>query len=286
MSKVFLAAGHSSTVAGACAQGANEAQEVINFVNQAAAILSTQDTKGREIVVVPHNLDLVQSINWINANSKDPGHDLCIEVHMNAGGGHGVEVWFYSGVQVSADFANELLVPLVEYTGLPTRGIKGDATNRYGRLGFIRDTAPLAALIELGFIDTSDLQVVREKGGLALAAAVLKACGGAYKAPEAPKPIPVTPVETPKEEPKLPEPVKEEPPVVVEEKGNNMSPKFTLNKEDLLKIGKGALIALVGALGAYLLTLVGALDLGVYTPFVAAGLSIVANAMVKFAQGK
>lgn len=211
MKKVFLCAGHSTSVAGACAQGANEAIEVINIVNAAAAILSTQDTKGREIVVVPHNLDLIPSINWINANSTDPAHDLCIEVHMNSGGGHGIECWFYSGVQSSADFANELLVPLVKYTGLPTRGIKGDATNRYGRLGFIRDTAPMASLIEMGFIDTSDLFVVREKGGLALAAAVLVACGGSYVAPVAPKPVPVTPVETPNEKPAKPVIAPEEP---------------------------------------------------------------------------
>ncbi len=64
------------------------------------------------------------------------------------------------------------------------------------------------------------------------------------------------------------------------------SKKFSLNKADLLKIAKGAGIALLGALGTYLLTLVGVVDLGVYTPFVAGALSVVANAMIKFASGK
>jgi hypothetical protein len=64
------------------------------------------------------------------------------------------------------------------------------------------------------------------------------------------------------------------------------SKKFQLNKEDLLKIGKGALIALSGALGAYVLSVLNVIDAGVYTPLVVAGLSIVANALVKFSTGK
>lgn len=71
-----------------------------------------------------------------------------------------------------------------------------------------------------------------------------------------------------------------------EKKEKEMSQKFTLNKQDLLKVGKGALIALAGALGAYLLTLVGAVDAGVYTPFVAGAISVIANLLIKFASGK
>lgn len=65
-----------------------------------------------------------------------------------------------------------------------------------------------------------------------------------------------------------------------------MSPKFSLNKQDLIKVGKGALLALAGALGAYLLTLNGAVDAGVYTPFVAGALSVLANLLVKFSKGE
>lgn len=71
-----------------------------------------------------------------------------------------------------------------------------------------------------------------------------------------------------------------------EKKGDIVSPKFSLNKNDLLKIGKGALIALAGALGTYLLTLTNVVDAGIYTPLLVAGLSIVANTLVKFASGK
>jgi len=207
MSTVFLAGGHGGTDPGAVGNGTNERDLTIQLINSCVQLLTTQDMKGRNVVVVPHNMNLIDEINWINANSKDPDHDICIEVHLNAGGGKGVEVWYYSGIAVSEAFARELLGPLVQYTGLMNRGVKGDATNRWGRLGFIRDTAPLAALIELGFIDNAgDVAVVKEKGALALAAAVLNASGSAYVAPLPPvPPVPVTPVETPKEPPKVPE---------------------------------------------------------------------------------
>jgi N-acetylmuramoyl-L-alanine amidase len=207
MATLFLAGGHGGTDPGAVGNGTNERDLTIELINKAVAILSSQNLKGNNVVVVPHNLNLIDEINWINANSKNPGNDLCIEVHLNAGGGQGIETWFYSGIQVSADFANEIQIPLVSFTGLANRGIKGDATNRWGRLGFIRDTAPLAALIELGFIDNAnDVAVVKDKGALALAAAILNTWGSAYVAPLPPVvPPAVTPVETPKEPPKVPE---------------------------------------------------------------------------------
>ena len=64
------------------------------------------------------------------------------------------------------------------------------------------------------------------------------------------------------------------------------SKQFSLNKEDLLKIGKGALIALSGALLTYLLQVLPNVDFGVYTPMVVSVASILINAGLKFIQGK
>lgn len=64
------------------------------------------------------------------------------------------------------------------------------------------------------------------------------------------------------------------------------SERFTLNKEDLQKIVKGAVIALSGALLTYLLQVLPNVDFGVYTPTVVAVASILINAGLKFIQGK
>ena len=50
---------------------------------------------------------------------------------------------------------NEGIKFLKEYTnvtGLTSRHVNPDTSDRLGRLGFVRDTKPLALLIELGFI--------------------------------------------------------------------------------------------------------------------------------------
>jgi len=64
------------------------------------------------------------------------------------------------------------------------------------------------------------------------------------------------------------------------------SPRFTLNREDYKKIGKGALIAILGALLTYGSEVVGSVDFGEYMPFVVAAWSVIVNAGWKYIQNK
>lgn len=61
-----------------------------------------------------------------------------------------------------------------------------------------------------------------------------------------------------------------------------MSEKYSLNKQDLKKIGTGALVAIAGALLVYLTDLVPTIDWGVYTPIVTAVFAILANLVRKW----
>lgn len=63
-----------------------------------------------------------------------------------------------------------------------------------------------------------------------------------------------------------------------------VSPKFRLIKEDMLKVGKGALIATSGALLTYALQVIPTVDFGQYTPIVVALASILINAGLKYFQ--
>lgn len=60
------------------------------------------------------------------------------------------------------------------------------------------------------------------------------------------------------------------------------SPKFSLVKDDLKRVGRGALYAAGGAVCTYLLSVVPSVDLGVYTPAVVSLFSILLNLGVKF----
>jgi hypothetical protein len=64
------------------------------------------------------------------------------------------------------------------------------------------------------------------------------------------------------------------------------SKKYNLSKEDLTKIGKGALIAGTGALLTFALEAVPNIDFGSNTAIVVAGISIVINFLLKMLKGK
>jgi hypothetical protein len=73
-----------------------------------------------------------------------------------------------------------------------------------------------------------------------------------------------------------------------------MSQKYALTKTDLMKIGKGALIAIGGAFLTYLSAVIGDINFTVnyqdnalnLTPFVSATISILINASWKFLEGQ
>lgn len=66
---------------------------------------------------------------------------------------------------------------------------------------------------------------------------------------------------------------------------NMVNKKYTLNKQDFQKIGKGALIAVGGALATYLVQMIGQVDFGEYTPVIVAVGSILINAITKYLSG-
>lgn len=61
-----------------------------------------------------------------------------------------------------------------------------------------------------------------------------------------------------------------------------MSEKLKISKEDLLKVGKGALIAGSGAILTYLTSAITTIDFGSYTPMIVAGFSILVNFLRKY----
>lgn len=61
---------------------------------------------------------------------------------------------------------------------------------------------------------------------------------------------------------------------------------YTLNSVDLKKIGKGALVAMAGALLTYAVQVVGQINFGVNTPLVVAVFGIIVNALSKVLDGQ
>lgn len=151
---VALSAGHFTNDPGATSGGLVERDLTIEITNKAVDILRKH---GVGVLDVPDDIDLKPTIDWINARADTNKIELCIEIHINAGGGNGTEAWAYSNNGVvdpkSAKLGEFIIDAISVEAKLKKRGVKGEHLNQHGRLGFVHDTIPLAALIECAFID-------------------------------------------------------------------------------------------------------------------------------------
>lgn len=171
MKRIGISAGHGAGDSGAVYKNLSEAVLTQRIAKRAATILRAH---GVGVVEVPDNLDLINTIRWLNSQ---PVNDLVIEVHINSGGGTGLEVWDYAGTGNASDrAAKHVLDAMVAETRLRSRGTKDELTNRHGRLGFVHDTRDVAILAECGFID-GDYNFLNSDAGIeALARGVARGC--------------------------------------------------------------------------------------------------------------
>lgn len=147
---VILVAGHAlGGDPGAVYQNFKEAEEVAKIVDKAAAILAPHPTVA--VDVVPHNLDMVDSVTWINKRYKWDGSDTIVaDIHLNShtSPARGVETWvgdrsYPEGARLGQTIQNAM----VESTGLINRGVKETAWY------VIRECNPLGVLVECRFIN-------------------------------------------------------------------------------------------------------------------------------------
>lgn len=144
------------------------------------------------------NLTLEQRIS----KCQDDTYDFIAEIHLNAGGGTGVECYYKNGNEKGRKYADAICDNIAAALGIPQRKnwtdedggdkVKLDE-NGNDYFGIIRRTKPTAVLIETVFIDTkSDLDKVKtasgqKKCGEAIAKAVASVRGLKKKATTAKK---------------------------------------------------------------------------------------------------
>lgn len=187
--KVFIGVGHGGSDPGAVANGLKEKD-----LNLAIA-LSCQEELARHGVLTKisrtkdESEDLTDRIK--ECNDFEP--DLALDIHNNAGGGDGAEVYhsIYGGT--GKVLALNILDEAVKI-GQNSRGAK-TKKNSSGSdyFGFIRQTKAPAVIVECAFVDNkTDIQIIDTAAeqiamGVAIAKGILKTLGIAYKEQEAPK---------------------------------------------------------------------------------------------------
>ena len=185
MAKVFIGVGHGGADPGARGNGFEEAD-----LNLAIALACNEELIRHGVNVLmsrtkDENDTLPDEIK--ECNTYNP--DLAIDIHNNAGGGDGVEAYYYSGGGKSKTLAENVISEIVKI-GQNSRGAKtrkgSDGRDYYG---FIRETIPPAVIVECAFVDNAnDIKIIDTAGeqktmGIAIAKGILKTLGIAYKEP-------------------------------------------------------------------------------------------------------
>lgn len=144
--------------------------------------------------------NLAERIKYVNSK----GYDLNMELHLNAGGGTGPEVYYKHNSKQGKALATAISKSIATNLGLKNRGAKTKLISGQDYFGCVREIKCMSFLVETVFIDTKgDRDKViyasgQEQCAKAIATAVAKYYGLGRK--ETPKPVP-TPAPSPKPTP-------------------------------------------------------------------------------------
>ena len=151
MAKVFLGVGHGGSDPGAQGGGLDEADINLGIAVACQAELVRHGVQVRMSRIKDEDDPLTEEIQECNA--YDP--DLAVDIHTNAGGGTGFEVYHTLGGGTGKILAQNIEAE-VKSIGQTSRGCKTRA-NSSGKdyYGFIRQTKCPAVICECAFIDTA-----------------------------------------------------------------------------------------------------------------------------------
>ena len=177
--KVFIGVGHGGTDPGAAANGLKEKD-----LNLAIALACKSELERHGIVVgisrtKDENDPLSDEIK--ECNKFNPNY--AVEIHNNAGGGDGAEIYHYSKGGTSKTLAQNILKEIVAI-GQNSRGLKTKLDkNGKDYFGWIRETNAPAVIVESAFVDNKkdvaiiDTAAEQKKMGIAIAKGILKSLG-------------------------------------------------------------------------------------------------------------
>lgn len=173
--KVFLSVGHGGNDSGAIGNGFKEKDLNLSIALSCRAELMRHGVIVGISRMKDENDSVADEIKECNAFAPD----VAVSIHNNAGGGDGAEV-FYSITGSGKPLAKNIITEIVK-TGQNSRGVKTRKNaNGVDYYGFIRQTKPIAVIVECAFIDNAkDIQALNtntkcKNMGVAIAKGILK----------------------------------------------------------------------------------------------------------------
>ena len=192
--RVYLGIGHGGSDPGAVANGVKEKDANLVIGKAAAAELERHGVE----VMLSRTTDIDESTSQKAKECNAFNPDYAADIHNNAGGGDGAEVYYSINGGAGKDLANNILKEIVAI-GQNSRSIKTRKGNNGDYYGFIRCTNCPANIIECAFVDNKkDVQIIDTKAeqqamGVAIAKGFLRQLKIDWKAPVLEEPEDATP---------------------------------------------------------------------------------------------
>ncbi|MPQ45067.1 N-acetylmuramoyl-L-alanine amidase [Clostridium tarantellae] len=184
--KVFIGVGHGGSDAGAVYGKLKEKDMVLPIALEVKKILKEHGST----VKLSREKDENDTIQQEVAEERYFNSDLAIDIHINAGGGDGFEV-FHHHLGGRSKILAENIEKEVISLGQNSRGckIRMNSNGTADYYMFIRETKGSAVIVECAFIDTKDIKCVDELNeqkdfGKAIAKGALKTLNIEYKGEE------------------------------------------------------------------------------------------------------
>lgn len=175
MSKVFIGVGHGGSDPGAVANNFKEKDLNLQIALACKDHLTSYGVEVKMSRTKDENDTLSEEIKECNQFSPD----LAVDIHNNAGGGDGAEVFHHHGGGTGKTLATNILDEIIK-TGQNSRGAK-TRKNTAGRdyYGFIREITAPAVIVECAFVDSNDIKIIdtvaeQKAMGIAIAKGILK----------------------------------------------------------------------------------------------------------------
>lgn len=179
MKKVFIGVGHGGTDSGAVGNGLKEKDLTLSIATACRNELERHGVEVKMSRCKDENDTVAEEVRECN----EYGADLAADIHINAGGGDGAEVYHHKNGGKGKDLAESILAEVVAI-GQNSRGAK-TRVNSSGKdyYAFIRETVCPSVIVECAFIDnTEDITIIKTKEkqeafGTAIAHGILKTLG-------------------------------------------------------------------------------------------------------------
>lgn len=155
--RVYVGIGHGGSDSGAVGNGFLEKNLTFSIGKYCNERLKQYGIETK----ISRTSDIDSSINSKVAASNAFKADVCMDIHINAGGGDGSEV-YYSHVSPNGKRLAQSIVDSMKKIGQNTRGIKTKLdTDGTDYFGMIRMTDAPAVLVECAFIDNAnDIKII------------------------------------------------------------------------------------------------------------------------------